>query len=133
MTLDAISSDGVGAVIFLEQDGRANGHEALMRAAVLAAEVGCTQGEAYRSLGYSADARSFADAASILRHLGVGSVTLMTNSPEKIRALTDVEIEVRRRKVVASQSMNPRFVDYYEKKAREGHQVATEDYQEVES
>ncbi|MCR3752681.1 GTP cyclohydrolase II [Lentzea californiensis] len=126
ITMELISDAGAGAILFLDQDGRANGHLALMRAAVYAAENSCSQADAYRTLGYSPDSRSFAGAAAILKSLGATTVTLATNNPEKIRALTDVGINVNRRRVVAPESANPRLTDYYRLKATEGHHVEPE-------
>lgn len=126
LTMHMISADGVGTVLFLEQDGRSNGHLALMRAAIYAAENLCTQADAYSALGYRPDSRSFVGAAAVLKSIGVMSVTLATNNPEKIRALTDVGITVSRRRVVVSEQANPRFANYYRLKAMEGHQVEPE-------
>jgi GTP cyclohydrolase II len=46
-------------------------------------------------LGYGADERRYDIAAGMLRSLGYGQVTLLTNNPEKIAALARAGIEVR--------------------------------------
>lgn len=77
-----------GVVIFLEQEGKNNGHMALLLSRKLKDE-GVPQSEAYVKLGYEADARSYVRAAEILRDLGVRSITLLTNNPDKIAQLRD--------------------------------------------
>lgn len=47
------------------------------------------------ALGLPADARSYATAAQVLRHLGVRSVELMTNNPDKVAGLERYGVSVR--------------------------------------
>ena len=47
------------------------------------------------ALGLPADARSYATAAQVLRHLGVHSVELMTNNPDKVAGLERYGVSVR--------------------------------------
>jgi len=49
--------------------------------------------EANIALGHQVDAREWSDAVEILSELGIQSVVLMTNNPEKIQALSDAGIE----------------------------------------
>jgi GTP cyclohydrolase II len=81
-----IQAAGSGIIIWLDQDGRNNGHMALLQSRKLKDE-GLSQTEAYVRLGYSPDARNYIRAAEILRELKVQSVTLMTNNPEKVSQL----------------------------------------------
>jgi 3,4-dihydroxy 2-butanone 4-phosphate synthase/GTP cyclohydrolase II len=81
-----IQKAGSGVIIWLDQEGKSNGHLALLLSRKLKAE-GMPQTEAYVKLGYSADARSYVRAAEILRELMVQSITLMTNNPEKVSQL----------------------------------------------
>jgi GTP cyclohydrolase II len=81
-----IQEAGSGVIIWLDQEGKSNGHLALLQSRKLKAE-GLSQSEAYVKLGYSADARSYVRAAEILRELMVQSITLMTNNPEKVSQL----------------------------------------------
>jgi GTP cyclohydrolase II len=83
-----IQKAGSGVVIWLDQQGKNNGHLALLQSRKLKDE-GLSQAEAYVKLGYSADARSYIRAAEILRELKVQSITLMTNNPEKVSQLRD--------------------------------------------
>lgn len=88
-----MQSHGFGVVVYLEQDGRGNGHVAKVASEVLKKQ-GLTQSEAYERLGYASDGRSFVRAAEILRELGVGSVSLITNNPTKANDLRASDITV---------------------------------------
>jgi GTP cyclohydrolase II len=88
MSQSLIQEAGSGVVIWLDQQGKNNGHLALLQSRKLKDE-GLSQAEAYVKLGYSADARSYIRAAEILRELKVQSITLMTNNPEKVSQLRD--------------------------------------------
>jgi GTP cyclohydrolase II len=81
-----IQEAGSGVIIWLDQQGKNNGHLALLQSRKLK-DAGLSQAEAYVKLGYSADARSYVRAAEILRELKVGSITLLTNNPEKVSQL----------------------------------------------
>ncbi|MCX6066002.1 MAG: GTP cyclohydrolase, partial [Chloroflexi bacterium] len=83
-----IQDAGQGVIIWLDQQGKNNGHLALLLSRKLK-EAGVSQSEAYVKLGYSADARSYIRAAEILRELQVQSITLLTNNPEKVSQLHD--------------------------------------------
>jgi GTP cyclohydrolase II len=50
--------------------------------------------EANLALGLPVDARSYDDAARVLSALGVVSVTLLTNNPDKVRGLRDGGVDV---------------------------------------
>jgi GTP cyclohydrolase II len=93
MAQETIAQDGNGIVIWLNQDGKGNGHMAELLTADLRAE-GVAQVEAYVRLGFSRDARSFARAAEILKFFEVSSVALMSNNPEKASGLRECGIVV---------------------------------------
>lgn len=86
MAQQLIQKTGRGVIIWLDQEGKNNGHMALLQSRKLK-EKGVSQSDAYVQLGYSADARSYVRAAEILRELGVRSITLLTNNPEKVSQL----------------------------------------------
>src|SRR5262245_1061069 len=88
-----IEQRGLGVMIWLDQEGRGNGHVALMRSRALQ-EKGRSQTEAYVRLGYEADARRYTRAAEILHHLGITSIQLMTNSPQKVADLQAAGINI---------------------------------------
>ena len=79
--------------------------------------------EANISLGYKADHREFELPAEILRYLGVTSVRLMTNNPDKVAALEAHGISVTERLSAAIPS-EPTFARYLKTKHEKmGHLV----------
>ena len=118
-----IEQEGAGVIIWLDQEGRGNGHLALLRSRALQAQ-GLSQTEAYVQLGYAADARQYASAAAILQDLGVKSVVLMTNSPHKIGSLQAAGIPVSdTRPVILESEASERLRRFYEDKIAQGHRI----------
>ena len=88
-----IQREGRGIIIYLDQEGKGNGHLALMES-IQYKKAGFTQGEAYRKAGFETDARSFRPAAEILSELKVKSVILLTNNAGKADDLRKASITV---------------------------------------
>ncbi len=76
-----IQREGHGVIIWLDQEGKGNGHLALIESIPFKTEFG--QAEAYVKAGYKADARSYVPAAQILADLRVRSILLLANSQSK--------------------------------------------------
>jgi len=89
----AVQQAGKGVIIYLDQEGKGNGHLALM-ASIPFKNAGHSQGEAYEMAGFASDARSFRPAAEILNELKVKSIILLTNNPEKAADLRRYSIIV---------------------------------------
>jgi len=118
-----IEQQGAGVIIWLDQEGRGNGHLALIRSRALQ-EQGLSQTEAYVQLGYAADARQYASAAAILQELGVKSVVLMTNSPHKIGSLQTAGITIAgTQPLVLEADAHDRLRRFYEDKIAQGHHI----------
>ncbi|UCR87827.1 GTP cyclohydrolase II [Mycetocola spongiae] len=123
--LQAINVDG-GIVIYLRgQEGRGIGLINKLRAYSLQ-ESGMDTLDANLALGLPADARSYHAASAILEDLGVSSVNLLTNNPEKVRQLEQYGITVAERTplVVGVGEVNAGYLQA--KRDRMGHQFAGE-------
>lgn len=89
----AIRQAGKGVIIYLEQEGKGNGHLALM-ASIPHKKAGMKQSQAYEKAGFEKDARSFRPAAEILADLKVKSIVLLTNNAGKAEDLRKFGIAV---------------------------------------
>ncbi|MFD4193584.1 GTP cyclohydrolase II [Amycolatopsis thermoflava] len=95
--LDAIVREGSGVLVYLRgHEGRGIGLVAKVRTHVLQDE-GLDTVDSATSLGLPVDVRDYSPAARVLRHLGVRSVRLMSNNPDKIAALESNGIRVSAR------------------------------------
>lgn len=87
-----IQAEGRGVIIWLDQEGKGNGHLALIESMQFKKQFG--QAEAYVKAGYQADARSYRPAANILTDLGVRSIVLIANSVGKADDLRKESVTV---------------------------------------
>lgn len=92
-TVRAMAEEEGGILLYLDQEGRGNGIANKIRAYKLQAE-GYDTYDADEVLGFDLDQRRFDFAAEMLRQLGVRSVRVMTNNPQKIAALREAGLEV---------------------------------------
>ena len=118
-----IQDAGAGVVIWLDQEGRGNGHMALLQSADLRAN-GLSQTEAYIRLGYKEDARDFVRAGEILTHLGVRSIRLLTNNPKKRSNLEEIGVIVSRtQQIQIDPTDNEILYETYMDKLSRGHNI----------
>jgi GTP cyclohydrolase II len=118
--IKALHDAGGGVLLYLAQEGRGIGLMNKLRAYRLQ-DQGFDTIEANERLGFEADERFYDIAARMFTLLGYTSVRLMTNNPEKIRALDAAGITITER-VPHSFPDNVHNRDYLATKAkRSGH------------
>jgi 3,4-dihydroxy 2-butanone 4-phosphate synthase/GTP cyclohydrolase II len=87
-----IEASGYGYVIYLRNhEGRGIGLSEKIKAYQLQ-DQGMDTVEANIALGHQVDARNWSDAVSIVKNLGLKSLTLLTNNPDKVAAIEDAGI-----------------------------------------
>jgi len=114
-----------GIVLYLRQEGRGIGLTNKIRAYGLQ-ERGLDTVEANLALGFADDMRQYGVAAAMLDTLGVRSIQLMTNNPDKVQKLQREGIVVAQRIPLAI-APNPHNRRYLSTKARRsGHLLELE-------
>jgi 3,4-dihydroxy 2-butanone 4-phosphate synthase/GTP cyclohydrolase II len=88
-----IATEGHGAIVYQQQEGRGIGIINKIRAYALQ-DYGADTVEANEMLGLDIDSRSYEQCAEILRDLGLWKVRVLSNNPAKIRALGQSGLEV---------------------------------------
>jgi GTP cyclohydrolase II len=94
--LARMAEEGAGVLLYLSQEGRGIGLVNKLRAYQLQDE-GADTLDANTRLGYGADERNFLIAAAMLRELGIDTVRVLTNNPDKVAALAACGIRVSAR------------------------------------
>jgi GTP cyclohydrolase II len=119
-----VAKRGGGAILYLRQEGRGIGLINKVRAYDLQSK-GHDTVDANRMLGLPDDSREYSAAKTMLEHLGIKSVQLMTNNPEKVRALRELGVTVENRVPVLIKP-NKHSRGYLEaKRARMDHVLPT--------
>jgi GTP cyclohydrolase II len=120
--LTYLQRHGQGLVIYhLQHEGRGNGLLGKLRS-FAAARDGRPGVHAYQSLGLPADAREFGSAVLILTSMGIRSVNLISNNPDKQRVLEEGGIRVARQ--IPAVCPEPHLREYYAWKRDDfGHRV----------
>ncbi|WP_374531336.1 GTP cyclohydrolase II [Acinetobacter sp.] len=126
-TQKLINDVGQGVILYLRQEGRGIGLTNKIRAYALQ-DQGHDTVDANLMLNLPADARRYDMCRIMLDHLNVKEVRLVTNNPLKIKALTDLGINVIDR-VPLTVGLNPFNEDYLKTKhERMAHMYKKDDF-----
>lgn len=122
-SLRRVAEEGRGLVIYLRgHEGRGIGLVAKLRAYALQ-DRGRDTVDANLDLGLPADARHYGTATQILRDLGVRSVRLLTNNPDKVHNIEDFGIPVAERVPVTPRPTDHNLAYLRTKRDRMGHDL----------
>lgn len=125
--LDLIQDAGAGILVYLEQEGRGAGLLVKALGYHESERTGADTFLSYERLGYPADDRSYKHAAASLRELGLTSVRLLTNNPDKIEQLEHAGVTVTRVPLL-TRPLSDRAAEYLAaKRLRRGHLLPTTD------
>lgn len=122
MAMESVAAAGRGVIVYMRgHEGRGIGLGHKLRAYELQQYWGMDTLEANRALGLPVDSRDYVPAAHILADLGISSVRLLTNNPDKCRALVECGVAVSERLAVESRPNlhNTRYLTA--KRDRMGH------------
>jgi 3,4-dihydroxy 2-butanone 4-phosphate synthase/GTP cyclohydrolase II len=121
--LDRIVEEGRGVLVYLRgHEGRGIGLVAKLQAYELQ-DGGRDTVDANLDLGLPADARHYGTATQVLRDLGVTSVRLMTNNPDKVSNLEDFGINVATRVPLTPRPNDHNLAYLLTKRDRMGHDL----------
>ncbi len=124
LALSMIAEEGRGILIYEETEGRGIGLTSKLEAYELQ-DRGLDTVEANEQLGLKNDYREFRLPAGILRQLGISKVRLITNNPDKVKAMCNGGIEVIER-ISCEVAPSPYAIRYLKtKKKKLGHMLSS--------
>ena len=115
-----IAEEGRGIMVYMRQEGRGIGLVNKLRAYELQ-DSGLDTVDANIALGFRDDMREYYEAYQMLKNLGIKSIKIMTNNPDKIKYLNNYGLEIK--DIVPIQIEASEYDAFYlkTKKERMGH------------
>ncbi len=115
-----VQAEGSGIIVYQQQEGRGIGIVNKIRAYALQ-DQGADTIEANLQLGFDVDHREYGQCAEIIKLLGAHRVRLLSNNPEKVRALCEAGIEIVERVPLEINPKSHAFKYLLTKKEKMGH------------
>jgi 3,4-dihydroxy 2-butanone 4-phosphate synthase/GTP cyclohydrolase II len=122
-SLRRIAEEPAGLLLYLPQEGRGIGLINKLKAYELQ-DAGLDTVEANRQLGFADDARDYEFAAEALKALGLRSVRLLSNNPDKVEQLERSGIRVVKRVPCRPRTSHHSQAYLHTKKDKLGHILA---------
>ncbi len=119
-TMEMIEAEGRGAIVYQQQEGRGIGIINKIRAYALQ-DRGADTVEANEQLGFEVDSRDYQQCAEILFDLGLCQVRVISNNPDKLKALEDAGLRIVERIPIEVDAEEPAAHYLKTKREKMGH------------